>query len=198
MNTLKLIQLLEDALKELREQGAAESAIPETIQLPDRAYAVGKYPVTVAQYNEFCRQTELDPKTGDPNHPVTNVSWDEAQAYCAWLSNKTNNHFRLPTEDEFEHFCGDHKEATPEIAVYNTKSIARVGTCQPNKYGLHDCLGLVWEWQESYYSKKNNDRVIRGGSWLSVAGICHSAYHNWFVPSSRTSYLGFRLLCESR
>lgn len=139
----------------LAEPEPAEPAYPAMIKIPDRSYSVSETPVTVKQYQYFCVSTDREmPKQPDPQHsdnPVVNVSWHDAQDYIAWLSDTQSAVYRLPVEDEFEHFCGDHKEAREDIAVYAQAHIQPVKTKEPNNYGLYDCTGLVWEWQENSY-----------------------------------------------
>ena len=147
---------LEQTLTELKQQLHESVQLPEMARIPDRHYSVSIAPVTVAQYEYFCTETDRicpdQPEPHDPNNPVVNVTWSDTQDYCKWLSQHTKQSYRLPAEDEFEHFCGNHREATKLIAVYNTDSIKPTRTKEPNQYGLYDVLGLVWEWQKNPYA----------------------------------------------
>lgn len=155
MNIHEQINCLQAQLEQLQKQIETEAKLPTMIDIPDRAYSVGETPVTVEQYEYYCIQTKqempIQPKPRSPTNPVVNVTFHDAQKYASWLSEYTGENYKLPTEDEFEHYCGDHKEANPDIAVYDQKELQPVKTKQPNKYGLYDVLGCVWEWQESLY-----------------------------------------------
>lgn len=112
-----------------------------------------------------------------PDAPVVHVSWNDAQAYCAWLSEKTGWKFRLPTEAEWEYACragtntarftGDSDDSLQGYANGMDASFERiisgwvcfkwddghpypapVGTFLPNPWGLHDMIGNVYEWCE--------------------------------------------------
>jgi len=83
--------------------------IQHEVILPD--YHIGRYPITNRQYAEFLKQTKhkrpprwlgIKPPEGQETHPIVNVSWHDAQAYCAWLRDVTERAYRLPTEAEWE------------------------------------------------------------------------------------------------
>jgi sulfatase modifying factor 1 len=111
------------------------------------------------------------------NHPVVHINWDDARAYCAWLTANTGVKHRLPTEAEWEYAArggldgmeyvwGEKqqpgnkplaniwqgrfpRENTQEDGFYGT---APVGAFPANGYGLHDMAGNVWEWCEDWYA----------------------------------------------
>jgi formylglycine-generating enzyme required for sulfatase activity len=69
----------------------------------------------------------------------------------------------------------------------------KAGSYAPNKLGLYDMHGNVWQWCEDLFSPMGWDRVIRGGSWINDGQLCRAAYRNFFAPSDRLNYLGFCL-----
>lgn len=162
------------------------------------------------------------------NHPVENVSWDDAQAFIAQL-NKTQSKYtyRLPTEAEWENaaragmpsgfpysFGFNDTNELNNYAWYDGNSNGRthaVATKKANQCGLYDMNGNVWQWVNDYYDgyptasvqdpagpTTGSSRVIRGGSWGSVAGGLRSAFRGIDVPGDRGSRLGFRLVRSSR
>ena len=116
-------------------------------------------------------------------HPVVNVSWNDATAYCAWVARKTGKAVRLPTEAEWERACrggerkgqyffGDDEEELARFANvadasfraatkgdWNIKAddghafTAPVRSYRPNQYGLYDMHGNVWQWCSDWYDK---------------------------------------------
>jgi formylglycine-generating enzyme required for sulfatase activity/predicted Ser/Thr protein kinase len=198
-------------------------------------YWIGKYKVTAAQYKAFISETghqalpsyvsKYSPKD---NHPVIGGSWEDATAYCKWLSGKlgVRFNFKLPTEAQWEKAArgidgreypwGNNK---PDETLANFASkvgkTAPVGSCPigASPFGLLDMAGNVWEWcrdwfDENYYQsspdknptgpKSGSSRVVRGGSWGSVAGYLRCA--NRFVagPSYRGYVVGFRLCQDEK
>ncbi len=152
--------------------------------------------------------------------PVIEVTWYGANEYCKWLSGKTGKTYRLPTEAEWEYATGggsthqkwagtDYESSLSSYAWYSSNSGSKthkVGTKSPNKFGLYDMSGNVWEWcndwYESYSSSSQtdpkgpssgSDRVFRGGSWYDNASRCRVAfrYHNY--PTFSSHDIGFRV-----
>ena len=70
------------------------------------AYKISKYEVTFKIYDRYCEETNAakpnDMGWGRGNRPVINVTWDEAQEFCTWLSQKTGKNIHLPTEAQWE------------------------------------------------------------------------------------------------
>jgi formylglycine-generating enzyme required for sulfatase activity len=101
------------------------------------------------------------------DHPVTLVRWDDAVAYCAWLSDATGRTVRLPTEAEWEKAArgglagkrypwGDSLDGAManfllDPADRNTQGTTRCRTHPPNGYGLFDMAGNVWEWVHDWH-----------------------------------------------
>ena len=163
--------------------------------------------------------------------PVENVSWGDVVAFCKKLSEspeerKVGRVYRLPTEAEWEYAC----RAGTKTAFHYGDSLSskqanfdgdfpyggadkgpdlerttKVGSYQPNAYGLYDMHGNVWQWCQDWYTKKPlggkdpvvttaaSYRVIRGGSWHDVGGRCRSAFRFWNYPGLRYFNLGFRV-----
>ena len=139
------------------------------------AFAVGKYEVTREEWGACIRDGVCDEKwwsggeswVGNPYLPA-NVSWKEAQASAAWLSLKTGETYRVPSESEWEYAaragsataysrgntvgqnrancdgCGDRSQAD----AGGVAEPAPVGSFAANDFGLHDMPGNVWEWVE--------------------------------------------------
>ena len=100
-----------------------------------------------------------------PNHPVTNITWKDAEAFCSWLSKKEGKSYRLPTEAEWEYACragtsslwsfgDDHREQTarefawyssPQRFASNPTMPSEVGRKMANGFGLFDVHGNVSE-----------------------------------------------------
>jgi formylglycine-generating enzyme required for sulfatase activity len=151
----------------------------------------------------------------EENHPVVHVSWNDAVAYCEWLSKTTGKRYRLPTEAEWEYACragtttpfNTGSNLTTEQANYagnypynnNAKGQYRQNTVPvesfaPNAWGLYNMHGNVWEWTDSLYDKPGSYRVLRGGSWYYFAEFCRSALRNLVTPDLRYDFVGFRLV----
>jgi len=191
-------------------------------------FAIGKYPVTNREYNIFVEQTDSAPPPfctekmfSDPELPVVGVTWDEAVAYCEWLSVRTGQAFRLPTEAEWECAARGGRESSlypwgdepPEERSLigfdsNTGGPARVGINEPNGFGLHDMSEGVHEWCSDFYdynyyrySPERNPRgaasgkrrASRGGSWRHRIKFSRCAARSSLPPSFKYADYGFRV-----
>ena len=185
-------------------------------------FYIGKYAVTQEQYQAVMGNNLSDFKE-NPKNPVENVNWDDAQAFCQKLSEKTGKKYRLPSEAEWEYACrsesqtryyfGDNEYQLGEYAWYNENSASKthpVGQKKPNDWGLYDMHGNVWEWcddcwHHNYHNapmdgsswndnhSQTNCRLLRGGSWDCDQRGCRSAYRNDFA-NRHYIFGGFRVV----
>jgi formylglycine-generating enzyme required for sulfatase activity len=192
-------------------------------------YWMGKTEVTFEQYDKYCDDTSL--KQLDPNgwgrkkRPVNNISWNDAEAYCKWLSKKIGFRFKLPTEAQWEkaargtdsrRYPWGNQEPDETLANFALKvgKTTQVGSYPQgaSPYGILNMAGNVWEWCNDWYGndyyKMSPDknplgptgstcRVIRGGSWINYSRSLRCADRYYGKPSYRNSVLGFRLSQEN-
>lgn len=186
-----------------------------------REFAMGKYPVTQAQWMKVMGN---NPSyfTGDDRLPVENVSWDDAQAFIHKLNQLTGHTYYLPSEAESEYACraggtveycfGSNKRQLSQYAWYRSNSNDQtqpVGEKKPNAFGLHDMHGNVWEWCEDAwhgnYQGAPEDgrawrdggnqeyRVLRGSSWADDPKYLRSSNRNRNTASTKYGNIGFRV-----
>jgi formylglycine-generating enzyme required for sulfatase activity len=187
------------------------------------SFAIGKYPVTQAQYQAVMGNNPSRFQN-NPQNPVEMVSWNDAQAFCQKLSQITGKTYRLPTEAEWEYACragtttryyfGDDANELGDYAWYYGNSGGTthpVGQKKPNAWGLYDMSGNVWEWCEDNYDSYENAprdgtawltndsdvRILRSGSWNLYSYNCRSAIRIGDIPSRVNDFLGFRVACVS-
>ena len=157
-----------------------------------------------------------------PNHPVENVSWNDAQDFINKLNaTDTDYSYRLPTEAELEYairagtqsayWFGDDADSLGDYAWFDGNSGAQtheVGTKPANSWGLYDASGNVSQWVSDWYSDKLSSsnqtdpvgsasgsyRVVRGGGWGYGARLLRSGYRGNGVPGYRYDNVGFRLV----
>jgi formylglycine-generating enzyme required for sulfatase activity len=151
--------------------------------------------------------------------PVEQVSWDDCQGFVKLVNDKAQEPswvYRLPTEAEWEYGCRGGPsinkfdygfdfyfekpslQLQPDQANFNNilKRTCKVGSYQPNKLGLYDMHGNVWEWcdDEMKDAKGASRRVHRGGGLEASSGSCRAALRDaQHPPSHRSEHLGLRL-----
>ncbi len=167
--------------------------------------------------------------------PVVGVSWNDAQEFIKWLNKRSGKEFRLPTEAEWEYaarsrgkkykYSWGNGEPSGNIADETTKRTfsrwqiweghddgylftAPVGSFKPNKLGLFDMTGNVWEWCSDWYDKeyykksgKQNPmgpsdgmhRVNRGSCWHCGPELNRVTFRSYIYADYRFITLGFRL-----
>ncbi len=180
-------------------------------------FYIDKYLVTVKQYKNFCKATRralpLAPRWGwFEDHPVVNVSWEDANAYAKWVGK------RLPTEAEWEYaarggekshgFIYSGSKNIDEVAWYYNNSNSQtnpVGMKQPNELDIHDMSGNVREWCNDWYSHYTNQaeknpagpaagehKLLRGGSWNLNEFGCRVTVRSSYNHEDFDDYIGFR------
>ncbi|MCP4656475.1 MAG: formylglycine-generating enzyme family protein [bacterium] len=214
-------------------------------------FYMGKYPVTVGEFRQFAEaagyltegergegswvmvdkewQRKADASWKNPGFPQTDedpvvcVSWNDAGAFVAWLSEKEAKTYRLPTEAEFEYalragtdtafFFGEDPEEYSKYGWIQTDSnpsgypTQPVGMKLPNPWGLYDMIGNAWQWtgdwfDEGYYASSpaadppgppEGDYRVDRGGMGDAEGA-RSALRDMLPPSSDYSNQTFRIV----
>lgn len=162
--------------------------LPEMARIDGENFEIGVYEVTFAQWDAClagggCNGYRPDDERwGRGNHPVINVSWNDAQAYVRWLSRRTGQRYRLPTSAEWELAArGGRRETSFEwgeqspvcdvgahTGAHSNNCPLRetrvVGSFEANDYGLYDVHGNVREWVGSF-DDGTGLPILRGGSF---------------------------------
>lgn len=226
---------------------------PVTVPLPTGTFMMGskryaekpqhfvniKYPVrimatevTFDDFEKFCLESDYpfpdDSGWGKKNRPVINVSWEDAKAYAAWLTEQTGILYRLPTESEWEWANGGGSGNTYFWGHRFKKGLANCKSCSndwpkktlpvasfpANSFKIFDTTGNVWEWvedcwSESYrnapedqtvrtYSGKCGNYTIRGGGWNSSKRQITITTRMGIWAQTRSNYIGFRLVRDEQ
>lgn len=192
-----------------------------------KAFAIGKYQVTLAQW-EACVQAgackAIPDATGwSDQSPARNLSWTDAQQYVRWLSKRTGQNYRLPTEAEWEYaaragtstryWWGEKMEPAKANCKgcggdWNNDAPVNLDAFPPNPFGIYGMNGSVWEWVEDCWHKDYHgaptdgsawtssdcrENVIRGGSWRNDSTYAYSASRLAYDTTVRYILQGFRV-----
>jgi formylglycine-generating enzyme required for sulfatase activity len=204
---------------------------------------MGVYEVTNSQYLQFIKESSYDnydgiresngnylrhilltnfntPEQGS-DYPVIWVSWNNARAFCEWLSVKEGKTYRLPAEAEWEYACRAGRTTELDIkddGLFLTSSGGRAssmrgthpaGQNQPNAYGLYDMYDNVKEWCRDWFGSYSDSaevdpegpssgdkRVIRGDSSRDIISY-RCAKRFWYPQDEPDNKIGFRVVCEN-
>jgi len=193
------------------------------------AFYIDKYEVTNLQYEQFIKATErrspihFKNRTypeGKVDHPVINVSWEDAHDYCAWAGK------RLPTDQEWEKAArgsdgrtypwgnefDPHKANVPgrwkELGSFGDTTPVGAFEAGKSPYGVYDLSGNVWEWTDSWYQPYPGNTVasenygeryktLKGGSWFDCSfyqcGVSAPTFNRaFFAVRTKNDSFGFR------
>ena len=217
-----------------------------------RGFHLGRTSVTLGEFRQFVAATNFkteaerdgvggfamngrtwsrDPKfiwssgagfAATDRHPVVNVSWHDAVAFCEWLSRKEGAPYRLPTEAEWEYASRANpglrqdvpldRERLDAMVWYRPNSnwrIHPVAERQANGFGLYDMIGNVRNWcgdwfAEDYYARSaledppgpadGTRKIVRGAAFHAEADFARPAMRYADPPTHRHGQLGFRVL----
>ena len=178
----------------------AASGMP-MVWIPEGNFWAGKYLVRQSDYEAV---TGNDPSTfRHSSRPVETISWDTAMAFCDKLNQFETKagrlpqgyHYALPKESQWETFSADADiDLAATSRVTTLTATQDVGYSEPNKYGIYDSIGNVWEWCLDDYDEKG-DHSLRGGCWLSSEEHFPNAETRSAAPSKYSDqFSGFRVV----
>lgn len=193
---------------------------------------LGRHEITRQQWFMLMKTAPF-PGGLDNDHPATNISWDMAERFISTLNDRSSQtSLRMPTEAEMEYairggtetpfntgrtistdeanFNGYYIYGEGSRGIYHEKPMP-VGSYPPNRFGLFDMHGNVWEWcsdwyAEQYYAnspekdpqgaEKGSLKVLRGGSWFTSPRSLRSANRHAVSPKTGLEDHGFRLVAN--
>lgn len=191
-------------------------------------FAIGRREVTFAQWDRcaddgVCKYRPEDHGWGRGEQPVINVSWDDTKLFVTWLSQKTGQNYRLPTEAEWEYAAragtktpfwwgreaGSGRAQCSTCAQPAPQKMAPVASFRPNGFGVYDTAGNAAEWVEDCWTDNYRNapkdasamtggdcrlRVLRGGNFTSAANAVRSAARFRYDVDVRYYANGFRVV----
>ncbi|MGB6535015.1 MAG: SUMF1/EgtB/PvdO family nonheme iron enzyme [Xanthobacteraceae bacterium] len=205
---------------------------PQHVVTISKPFAVAKFELSFADWDACvsgggCNGYKPnDQGWGRGRQPVINVNWNDARAYVAWLSQVSGKTYRLLSEAEYEYAAragsttafpwGDdigtnNADCESCGSKWDAEQSAPAGSFPPNKFGLYDTVGNVWEWTDdclhldyagappdgSAWLEANggdcSNRLMRGGSYSDPPSGLHTAGRGWNTTEGRNSIFSFRI-----
>lgn len=187
-------------------------------------FALGRFETTVAEYCRYLNEAGRSlaaphpqiageagayrPRWSQSRKPVAHVTMTDAEDYCAWLSGQAGCVVRLPTEAEWEYAArsGIAGLRFPwgwghpgRRAAFDLRALRCVGSYAPNRFGLFDMAGNVYEWcRADSGPRPRATGTACGGSWSERDGDYLAVYRRETFPCVyRNADVGFRILVET-
>ncbi|MCK5646920.1 MAG: SUMF1/EgtB/PvdO family nonheme iron enzyme [Anaerolineales bacterium] len=180
-------------------------------EVSTEAFYIDQFPVTNADFKKFVEASgHSNPQhwrkgvwpEGKENHPVVNVTWDDAASYAEWAGK------RLPTELEWEKAARGtdgrlwpwgntfsiNNCNTSDFGVLDTTPVGQYSPSGDSPYGAVDMAGNVWEWAGGKYSPLR--MPLRGGNWLDGAAEAQTFSRRMHTPHRKNDFVGFRCAAD--
>jgi len=161
----------------------------------------GKFETTQDAYEKIAHNNPSAFQSRE--RPVDSVSWNDAMAFCAKLTDKERAakelpdgfSYTLPTEDQWKNLMGDASLSDAVMKLNNggCSSTAPVGSLGPNSLGLYDMRGNVMEWVLDAHDPSY--RILKGGAWDTFVEINARPEFRWYArPDEAKNSYGFRVI----
>ena len=186
----------------------------------ENPFAMSRFLISVSEFRQFAVWDYPIPKgLNAAICPCFGVNRHMAIDYAEWLSNKTGQHYRLPSEAEWEYaarggtatrFSFGNEVDQTLVNFLSKGSLVAIGSLPANPWGLHEVHGNLWEWtldqrhtnysghpgSSAPWSGTGKSYVLRGGSWQDPADSARSASRTFTSSSNQNPKFGFRLVRE--
>jgi formylglycine-generating enzyme required for sulfatase activity len=193
-------------------------------------FYISETEIAIRHYRQFLAQNSAVKPPPDwywrewgatDTYPITWVSWDDAQAFCRWLSKQTGGHIRLPTEAEWEKAAkgyahrtypwGDEYDGSQAGTPNGQYAPAGEHPLDVSPFGVRGMAGNAWEWCSDWYasdayanlpavnpagSKDGAARALRGCGWNFDPDTFRCSYRSALAPLERSVHIGFRVVWE--
>ena len=191
----------------------------------DQGFWMGKYEVTLREFNAVTRKTPRHAIASRNNHPRDGIHYDDISQFVRQLNQRERFskrlpdgwEYALPSESQWAHVAKVGKIPMEKInfadaSLFDTgddfyhyadrslndgqASLAIVGSYPPNPWGVHDLFGNLWEWTST--PKGSGNPIACGGSWVSLPHDCSPTSRRKFPKRTEKNFIGFRLILQQK